>query len=153
MKFLLATPWASYRIKPNTFHRQVCLPGVVQEVRVVEGGEPGAGRPQVLRVHLAPAGRPPAERRHIHRKQKVPRRVARHEHGEQAAILGWNKSSKRQNAGFVGLVVNTTEQVHLFLSPSSLLTVQQARKLDGDVRSHPPTDPVFCVLLLSLRPK
>ena len=74
-----------YQLLLHLFHhlnRQVRLLGAVQEVRVVEGGEPGAGRPQVLRVHLAPAGRPPAERRHLHRKQKVPRRVARHEHGE-----------------------------------------------------------------------
>ena len=76
----------------HVFHdhpnRQVRLPGAVQEVRVVEGGEPGAGRPQVLRVHLAPAGRPPAERRHLHRQQKVPRRVARHEHGELPSEIG-----------------------------------------------------------------
>ena len=39
------------------------------------------------------------------------------------------------------------------LSPSSLFTVQLRRKLDGNVRSNPPTDPAFCILLLLLQPK
>ena len=50
----------------------------------------------------------------------------------QGAILGWNESSKWQNAGSVGLVVNTTEQVHLCLSlPPPCLMYNREEKWMG----------------------